>query len=98
MAQVRTSQFFDLTRCDLEAMCLHTKRKQRRVSKKAPKQGAQVTLHKVKAKHDIKIATLNLQGGGIRSEGMDGGKTDEILKLMKDENLDVLFLQETRGR
>ena len=47
----------------------------------------------IRAKSKIKIATLNLQGGG--NEGA-ADKIDEITGFMEKEDIDVMCLQETK--
>lgn len=42
------------------------------------------------------IATLNLQGAGLNTEGIDGGKVDEIVAYMEAQEIDLLCLQETK--
>ena len=44
----------------------------------------------------LNIGTLNLQGGSLGTEGLDQGKTDQIVQLVKAEKLHILALQETK--
>ena len=55
--------------------------------------GIAVQRQKLSLKQQFRVGYINLQGmGNSGTEGIDGGKTDEIIHLMREEKLDILAL------
>ena len=52
---------------------------------------------KISRKYTLNVGTLNLQGSGENSsQGMESGKFEEIIELMKTTKMDILGLQATK--